>query len=150
MTITASKINWFLLFKLPAAWFCGVRAKTISDDKCEVAVNSRWINRNPFGSMYFAVQMMAAELATGALLLSKIRQSGKSVSMLVASNDAVYRKRVTGRVHFICNDGQLVSDTINAMADPTLGHTLVLKSVGRDADGEIVSEMTFQWTLKLR
>jgi hypothetical protein len=35
-----------------------------------VSVKHRWINQNPFNSMYFAVQAMAAELATGALVMS--------------------------------------------------------------------------------
>jgi hypothetical protein len=32
---------------------------------CVATVKHRWINQNPFNSMYFAVQAMAAELSTG-------------------------------------------------------------------------------------
>ena len=34
--------------------------------------------------MFWAVQGMAAELATGALVMQKIKASGKNISMLVA------------------------------------------------------------------
>ena len=46
-------------------------------------VKHRWINQNPFNSMYFAVQAMAAELSTGALVMianSKKRQKNFDVS----------------------------------------------------------------------
>ena len=67
----------FYLFKLPAAYFCGVRTKSNSDTTCVVSVKHRWINQNPFNSMFWAVQGMAAELTTGALVMSKVKLSGK-------------------------------------------------------------------------
>ena len=77
MKVTPCKLNVFLMFKLPAAFFTGVRAKFIDDSKCTVTVKHRWINQNPFRSMFWAVQGIAAELTTGALVMQKIRQSGK-------------------------------------------------------------------------
>ena len=60
MAFTPSKLNSFLFLKLPSAFICGVRVKKISADKCIVTVKHKWINQNPFKSMYFAVQAMAA------------------------------------------------------------------------------------------
>ena len=74
MKITPSKINKFMIVKLPAAYFCGVRVVSITENKCKTKVRHRWINQNPFNSMYFAVQAMASELATGALVLKKINK----------------------------------------------------------------------------
>ena len=59
------KISVFTFFKLPAAWWTGVRVSEINDTSCVVSVRHRWINQNPFGSMFWAVQGMAAELSTG-------------------------------------------------------------------------------------
>ena len=73
MAFSSAKINTFLFFKLPAAFWCGVRVKNLNNDACEVAVRHRWINQNPFNSMYFAVQAMAAELSTGALVMQSIQ-----------------------------------------------------------------------------
>ena len=67
MNISPSKLNIFLMFKLPAAYFTGVRAKHLDDTTCIVSVKHRWINQNPFKSMFWAVQGMAAELSTGAM-----------------------------------------------------------------------------------
>ncbi|MFY7730726.1 MAG: DUF4442 domain-containing protein, partial [Flavobacterium sp.] len=86
MEFTPGKLNTFLLFKLPSAFISGVRVKQITTDQCVVSVKHRWINQNPFNSMYFAVQAMAAELSTGALVMYHIKQSGKKISMLVANN----------------------------------------------------------------
>ena len=68
MKYTPNQINKWMLFKLPAAWLTGVRISSISDTKCEVKVRFKWINQNPYRSMFWAVQGMAAELTTGMLL----------------------------------------------------------------------------------
>ena len=56
MKLATRKLNIFLAFKLPSAFFTGVRAKFINDNKCIVVVKHRWINQNPFNSMFWAVQ----------------------------------------------------------------------------------------------
>ena len=90
MKLTPKKINLFTMMKLPAAWFCGVRLKEISEQAAKVTVRHRWINQNPFNSMYFAVQAMAAELSTGALVMQAIQNSNANISMLVAENNAEF------------------------------------------------------------
>ena len=81
MKYTPKRINRFLLYKLPAAWLTGVRVTSINDDKCEVKVRFRWINQNPYRSMFWAVQGMAAELTTGMLLTKCIEESKTNISM---------------------------------------------------------------------
>ena len=100
MKITPTKLNTFLLFKLPSAYLTGVRTKSITDSTCVVSVKHRWINQNPFKSMFWAVQGMAAELSTGALVMKKIKESGKNISMLVANNNATFTKKATGTIIF--------------------------------------------------
>ncbi|GAQ49387.1 hypothetical protein FPK15_contig00037-0011 [Flavobacterium psychrophilum] len=74
MEFSASNLNKFLFFKLPAAFWSGVRAKSITQTQCVVTVKHRWANQNPFKSMYFAVQAMAAELTTGAMVMLHIQK----------------------------------------------------------------------------
>ena len=93
MEFSASNLNKFLLFKLPSAFLCGVRAKSINESQCVVSVKHRWINQNPFNSMYFAVQAMAAEMTTGAMVIDKIQNSGKKISMLVANNKSNFSSK---------------------------------------------------------
>lgn len=101
MKISVSKLNKFLFFKLPSAFLCGVRVKEIDNTKCVVTVKHRWINQNPFNSMYFAVQAMAAELSTGALVMNHIQISGKKISMLVANNKGNFTKK-SYRKNYFC------------------------------------------------
>jgi len=148
MGISVSKLNKFLLFKLPSAFICGVRVKQIDDTMCMVTVKHRWINQNPFNSMYFAVQAMAAELSTGALVMNHIQKSDKKISMLVASNKANFTKKATGTITFICKDGHLAEKTIREAIANGEGQTFWMKSIGTNEKGEQVSEMDFEWSVR--
>ena len=150
MHITAKKINLFTFFKLPAAFWCGVRVKTIDAEKCTTSVKHSWKNQNPFNSMYFAVQAMAAELSTGSLAVYHINKSGKKISMLVASNKANYSKKATGRITFTCNDGLMMEHAILNAVLTGEGQTVWMKSIGTNENGEQVSETDFEWTLKIK
>lgn len=148
--VSASKLNSFLFFKLPSAYWSGVRVHQINNKQCVVKVKHRWFNQNPFQSMYFAVQAMAAELTTGALVMMEIKKSGKSISMLVANNKATFTKKATGVITFTCNQGELINDTILKAIETSEGQTIWLQSVGVNQKGEQVSVMDFEWTIKLK
>ncbi|GFZ87965.1 thioesterase [Aquaticitalea lipolytica] len=150
MKLTPSKINTFNLFKLPSVFFTGVRVKTIDDVSCTVSVKHRWINQNPFKSMFWAVQGMAAELTTGALVLMKIRESGKNISMLVSNNNATFTKKATGRITFKCNDGHLIDNAIAKAIETDEGQTIWMTSVGTNTDGVEVSTFNFEWSIKVK
>jgi len=150
MKLTARRINIFNLLKLPAVFFTGIRVKSISDNECTVSVKHKWINQNPFKSMFWAVQGMAAELTTGALVLSKIRESGKQISMLVLNNNATFSKKATGRISFTCQDGKLIDVAILKTIETGEGQTVWMTSVGINEDGVEVSTFNFEWTLKLK
>ena len=148
--LTSSKLNTFLFFKLPSAFWCGVRVKSIDNTSCIVTVKHQWINQNPFNSMYFAVQGMAAELSTGALVISKIKESKKNISMLVANNKSNFSKKATGRITFSCKDGHLIENAIKQTIETGEGQTFWMKSIGTNEKGEQVSEMDFEWSIRIK
>lgn len=150
MKFTPSKLNTFLFFKLPSAFWCGVRVTEISEQKCIVTVKHRWFNQNPFNSMYFAVQAMAAELTTGALVMLQIQNSRKNISMLVANNKGNYSKKAKGRITFYCNDGLLIKQAIETAIATGEGQTFWMKSIGVDEKGDQVSELDFEWSIKVK
>ena len=150
MQFTAGNINKFLFFKLPSAYWCGVRAKKLNNNQCVVTVKHRWFNQNPFNSMYFAVQAMAAELSTGALVMYQIKKSGKKISMLVANNRGNFTKKATGRITFVCNDGHLIEQAIQRTIASGEGQTFWMKSIGTDEKGDQVSEMEFEWSVRIK
>ena len=150
MAFTASKINTFTFFKLPSAWWCGVRLKYIDERKAVTAVKHKWFNQNPFKSMFWAVQGMAAELSTGAMVMNEIQKSGKKISMLVANNRATFTKKATVRITFTCDDGLLIADAIKKAMETGEGQTLWMKSIGVNAEGVEVSTFHFEWTVKVK
>lgn len=150
MKTTPGNLNAFLMFKLPSAWLCGVRIKEISKRTCKVGVRHQWINQNPFNSMYFAVQAMAAELSTGALVMQEINQSRHKISMLVKQNEAAFVKKATGRIIFECHDGEKIRDAIAKATETGEGEVFWMHSTGRNAQGEQVSAFHFEWTIKLK
>ena len=150
MQFSPPKLNTFLFFKLPSAFWCGVRVKSISPEECVATVKHRWFNQNPFNSMYFAVQAMAAELTTGALVMFQIKKSHKNISMLVSNNKGNYSKKATDRITFTCNQGHLIEEAIQKTIATGEGVTIWLKSVGIDEKGDQVSEMDFEWSVRLK
>ena len=138
------------MFKLPSAFLCGVRTKYIDNQKSIVTVKHRWINQNPFKSMFWAVQGMAAEFSTGSLVIGKIQQSGKRISMLVTTNNATFTKKATGKITFTCNDGHLIDNAIKNTIETGEGQTVWMQSVGVNEDGIVVSTFNFEWSIKVK
>lgn len=142
--------NLYNFFKLPSVWWCGIRVKSVNEESCLVSVKYRWINQNPFKSMFWAVQGMAAELSTGLLLMNEIARTKKSFSMLVLNNKANFSKKATGRISFNCNQGRQIKDCLNKAISLGTPQTIWLNSSGLDSKGDTVSKFSFEWTLKLR
>lgn len=150
MNITPRKLNTYTIFKLPSAYLCGVRTQHIDTEKCIVTVKHRWINQNPFKSMFWAVQGMAAEFSTGALIIGKIQDSGKRISMLVTTNNATFTKKATGKITFTCNDGYLIDHAIKKTIATGEGQSFWMQSVGLNEDGTVVSTFNFEWSIKIK
>lgn len=150
MEISPQKLNTFVMFKLPSAWLSGVRVKELSQEKCVTGVKHRWINQNPFNSLYFAVQAMAAELSTGALVMQSIQKSGKKVSMLVAQNKSKFLKKATGKISFSSEDGAKAKAAIERTIASGEGETFWMKSIGVNEEGVEVAVFEFEWTVKLK
>lgn len=137
----------FTIFKLPSVWLMGIRVKSISEKSATVKVKHRWINQNPFNSMFWAVQGMAAELATGVLLTSAIRESGAKISMLVLNNKANFSKKATGRIRFQCDQGLEVKAAVAKTVETGASQTIWMDATGIDEQGDVVSHFSFEWTL---
>ena len=149
MINTPSKINRWMLFKLPAAWLSGVRLSLINDSRCEVKVKFKWINQNPYRSMFWAVQGMAAELTTGMLLTNSIQNSNANISMLLVSNKSSFHKKAVGKITFTCEEGKNAKKLIN-LTIQNITSKAWFKAKGYDETGDLVSEFDFEWSCKKR
>ena len=149
MKYTPNKINRWMLFKLPAAWLTGVRLTLIDESKCEVKVRFKWINQNPYRSMFWAVQAMAAELTTGMLLTKSIQDSNSDISMLLVSNKSSFYKKAVGKITFVCDEGEIAKQLINSTIKNTTSKSW-FQAKGYDEAGDQVSEFDFEWSCKKR
>lgn len=150
MEVGVKKMNRFLMFNLPSAYLCGVRLIRLEEGKAVVTVKHRWMNQNPFNSLYFAVQSMAAELSTGAIVIKKINKSGQRISMLVTNYSGAFTKKALGKITFTCLDGALIDKALKNTIETGEGQTIKMKSVGLDESGDQVSNYEFEWSVKLK
>ena len=150
MEFTPFGINLYTFFNLPSAWWCGVRVKEISSKYCSTKVNLNWINKNPFKSIFWAIQGMAAELSTGALIMQASKSFKCDISMLVINNKATFTKKAKGQIVFSCDDGEAVDKTFTKLLKTNKSQTLWLQAKGIDKEGDIVSTFDFEWTLLLK
>jgi len=144
------KYTFFLFFQLPSAFFCGVRLKYLDSLKSIVSINHSWFNKNPFKSIFWAAQGMAAELTTGSLIKNTIKESGVNVSYLVVENKSSFYKKATGKIIFECNQGKELQDLFNSFDKDNNKAIIELKSIGTDSNNIKVSEFSFTWSLKVR
>lgn len=144
------KYTLFTLLKLPTAWITGVRLTHLDDHGATASIKHRWINQNPYNSMFWAVQGMAAEFPTGILLTQEINRSKRSISMLVLNNKASFTKKATGRINFTCSQGEEARNAINTLIETGEPQTVWLEAIGLNKEGQQVSAFSFEWTLLLK
>ena len=142
--------GFFLTTKLPAAFFVGLRLKHIDENTCTIRIRHSWFSKNPFKSMYFAAEAMAAEMSTGLLAFGHLYQQDTKVSMLVIKMEASYYKKGTGMLSFTCPDGALVKNAIAQTIKTGEGVTLISKSIGKNENNEVVAEFNFTWSFKAK
>ncbi|MDO6389278.1 DUF4442 domain-containing protein [Pontibacter sp. BT731] len=150
LAASPSKLRLFMLSRLPMAYMAGLRVGAISEERAAVTISYKYLNKNPFNSIYFASLSMAAELSTGLLCMAQTYKSDPAVSMLVVHMEADFMKKAVGKITFTCEDGQ----RIKAAADQTKatgeGVTVVATSTGIDEAGDRVAEFRFTWSLKAK
>jgi len=137
-----------MLLKLPAAFFTGLSIKELEEGKSMITVPYKWFNKNPFKSMYFGTQSMAAEMSSGILAIGQIYKRNPVVSMLVVGMEAKFHKKATDRTDFTCNDGAAIANAVEQAVITGEGQTVVCYSVGKSQAGEMVSEFWFTWSFK--
>ena len=144
------KFRMFLLTKLPAAFFAGVRVREVDEKRCRVTVPYKWLSQNPFRSTYFACLSMAAEMSTGSLAMAHLHKINPPVSMLVVKVDSAYFKKATGRTSFVCEDGELFQKAIAETIATGEARQVKAKSIGKNKDGEVVAEFYITWSFKVK
>jgi hypothetical protein len=150
MKITPKRVNLFMLLKLPLAYIGGVRVKTLSEEQATVKITHKWMNQNPFKSMFWAAQGMAAEMSTGILVMKAREDLKDNTSMLVTHQEANLYKKATGKILFTCKGGDEIRKAIKMSKQSKEGQVVQLIAEGKNEDGVVVSKFNFEWSLKVK
>jgi len=138
----------FLIAKLPIAWISGLKVNKVTAEKAQISIRYKYLNQNPFKSMYFACQAMAAEMSTGLLAMGYIDSQSVKISMLVLELNCSFTKKAIGKIQFVCEEGILVKEAIQKAVDTNEGVVCVMTSKGYDEQGDCVSSFNITWSFK--
>ena len=144
------KFTFFLLTRLPAAFFSGVRLKYADEKQALVTIPYKWFSKNPFKSTYFACLSMAAEMSTGILAMMYTYGQSPAISLLVIKVEGDFFKKATGITTFTCDDGPSFQQAIREAAASGKSTTVDARSIGKDDSGDIVAEFVITWSFKAK
>jgi acyl-coenzyme A thioesterase PaaI-like protein len=142
------QMKLFMLANLPMGLLAGLKITELDKSMAKVSVPFKYLNKNPFKSMYFAVMAMAAELSSGILALAALHDTKVPVSMLVLDMHADFTKKAKTKATFSCHDGQKIIDAIDKSIRTGEGETVVVHTEGLDESGDVVAKFAFTWTFK--
>lgn len=143
------RFRFFMIWKLPAAWFMGIRVHSCDGRRAVVGLPYGWRSQNPFRSTYFAAQCAAAEMSTG--LLALVALHGKPpVSMLVTNIEAEFIKKANERLLFTCDQGSEIEATIREAIESGEARIFRAMSVGRLPDGTEAARVRVSWSFKMK
>jgi hypothetical protein len=144
------KFRLFLLQKLPAAYFAGLRVEEVNEESATISVPFKWFTKNPFRSAYFACLSMAAEMSTGILAMASIYKTKPPVSMLITGMEGKFYKKATGKTKFVCKDGATIKKAIQLAISDAQSQTVTATSTGYNTHNEMVAEFIFTWSFKTK
>ena len=144
------KQRLFYFKSLPMALISGIKVIHLDEKKSTSEVPFRWSNKNPFKSMYFAVQSMAAELSTAAPALMALKGNEKNIAYIIVDLKAEFFKKAQSKVTFSCLDYDKFFIAISQLSQPDDTVTVTAKTVGRDAENNEVAVFHFTWSFKVR
>ncbi len=144
------KFRLALMGMLPMGFLSGMKIVTLTEERCVVSVPYKRLNKNPFKSTFWAVLGMAAEMASGALLVMFTRKQKPSVAMLVVKCEGQFHKKATSLTYFTCEDGQKIRNSIEETMQTKVPVLIETTIEGRDAAGELIATFTFVWSVKGR
>lgn len=148
--VSPFKFRMLLMTKLPMGWLAGLRIASLDQKTCKVTVKYKWLNKNPFNSLFWAVLGMAAEMSSGVFIMMYTYKTKPSVATLVVENSAKYYKKAVGRITFTCHSGEDIANAVRRAVDTGEAQSVACPMQGVDEKGDVVCEYSFTWSFKAR
>jgi hypothetical protein len=135
---------------VPLALWAGLRVRSLDDAACAVSLPGGWRTRNPFGSTYFAAQLMAAEMSTGAPAMMLVSGAAESIALILLDIRGTFTKKILGESLYTFSDVAGMRDAVERAAAATEPVLYTGRPVGRTSDGTTASEFEVTWSFKRR
>lgn len=143
------KMRLYMFWKLPAAWFMGIRVRYCDLQECIVELPYSWRSQNPFRSTYFAAQCAAGELSTGLMALAQLQEK-PPVSMLVTRIEAEFTKKASKILTFTCTDGAALQEVIEKALESGEAQHFQATSIATLPDGTEAARVRVSWAFKMK
>ncbi len=140
------KLRMWMMRKLPMGLLSGMAIESLDENGCKVVLKDHFWIRNPFGSVFWAVMGMAAELSTGALVYAYV--SGTNTLYILKGVKGDFLKKVRGKSFYFCATGQVIPLSLNTLENPGETCIITLPVTAHDQAGDKVAEFEFYWQLK--
>lgn len=144
------KLKLFFIRHLPMAFLSGLNVESFDESRAVVSLPFSYLTKNPFRSIYFACQAMAAEFSSAVICLQSIEKYDTDLSLLVTGLEAKFIKKATQKIFFSCekpdDQDQILEQCITGNSPVEIPYT----SIGRNESGEIVAEFQITWSFKPR
>lgn len=142
---TGALLQSALWARMPLLALVGPRVLELDAERCRVEIPFAYRNRNPFGSMYFAASLMAAEATTGLLVFYHDANRPERCSFIVTGVEAEFVKPAKSNVIFECEQGEVIAAAFKEALVSGERVDRTLDVVGRRADGEEVARVKVKW-----
>jgi len=139
------KLRFWMASHLPMGMLTGMRIHSIDENGCVVVLKERWWIRNPFGSVFWAVMGMAAELSTGALVYV---YAVKGVKFILVGVEGTFFKKVKGKSYYFCQAGPEILRLTEQMQDAGDSGEVIMPVQVKDAGDQLLAEFSFRWQLR--
>ncbi|MGK0388843.1 MAG: hypothetical protein ACI94Y_001575 [Maribacter sp.] len=141
------KMRLYQLWKVPGAFWFRLKVEHVGADKTVVSLPNSWRTQNPFNSIYFVGLLAAAEYSTAIFVYSRVMMAD-NVKFIVKDVKADFVKKGNARTFFTCDEPQKIDAAVNRAIETGEQQSIMLKSIGKKASGEVVSNVEITWTFK--
>ena len=149
-----TKLTYFIrLFgftKVAMIYYCRPRVVHVDNQSLEIKIPLNRRTKNHINSMYFGALSVGADITGGFLALPPIQQSKRKIVLLFKDFNAKFLRRAESDVHFVCRDGQAVSDLVDKAikTGERQNYKLLIKATTPKISDDIVAE--FELTLSIK
>ena len=106
------RIRWWSFWNVPLLYHVKPWVTELNNNKTVLSIKLRRQTRNHFHSLYMGVLVAGADLASGLLAMTLVKQSGHHLSIIFKDMKANFIQRAESRTIFVCEDSELITKMI--------------------------------------